>query len=785
MDKKSFIFIFTMIISFFLINQWYSSKNQEKLLQNMQNEASFATTSQEQLNSFTINPTDLPMTTFSAVPLDEMGARYGLMFNRSVVTIQPKNPPKQISVKKGTGLQVMDLIYSSDDGFCFYSENIDAMMNTAFLPQLKQIPVIFVPMNKEYKNLAYGTYQNQKVTLKAPFKEDAIVLVQDGKGFLPIGVYFAKSKRFELLSSYDLLRDFLSFKSAEIADVNKQEQFYVLENDFQQIVFSNFGGAIAEINLPFKSKENASVVLPVQFDRVIQSQYPYEASFPVVKALGVNQSNQTYPYKPKIGGYYPLLRRDLMERDGKKSHDLQSRFYALNLLYNGTPVSKSPYTLKRFEKDLIEFELNEGGRKITKTYRLPKENKAPYSILLTVKVDGDAKGLYLSTGVPEVELVGGTFIPLLQYAQEKKDQFIVEKVKLPKATYLHEKEKISYIANTNGYFGLMLSAGTNLAEGFAASFIPGNLAPTRISVIDAQYDRFPEGKYPGYELMLPLDPTQKVASYAFYAGPIQEDILQKADLGIASVMKNPGFKDAQTYYGITSFISEPFSKFLFLLMKMFYSITHSWGFSIILLTVALRVMLYPLNNWAATSMLKQQEAQPKLQALQEKYKKDPARLQQEMLRFYRENKINPLSAFLPLLIQIPFVIGLLDLLKSAFQLRGASFIPGWIDNLSAPDILFSWSYPIPFIGNSFHLLPILLGAIMYLQQKLNAPKTDPNSMTDQQRQAQVMSTVFTFLFPLMFYHFASGLNIYWLFSTLLAILQQVWTKRMHLKKKES
>src|SRR4029079_8667275 len=109
---------------------------------------------------------------------------------------------------------------------------------------------------------------------------------------------------------------------------------------------------------------------------------------------------------------------------------------------------------------------------------------------------------------------------------------------------------------------------------------------------------------------------------------------------------------------------------------------------------------------------------------------------------YRERGVNPLSGCLPMLIQMPFLIGMFDLLKSTFELRGASFIPGWIDDLAAPDVLFRWQTPIFFIGNEFHLLPIILGVVMFLQQRLmSSAPSDANLMTDQQRQQRVMGNV--------------------------------------------
>ena len=135
---------------------------------------------------------------------------------------------------------------------------------------------------------------------------------------------------------------------------------------------------------------------------------------------------------------------------------------------------------------------------------------------------------------------------------------------------------------------------------------------------------------------------------------------------------------------------------------------------------------------------------------------------------------------LPLLIQMPFLIGMFDLLKSSFELRGVSFIPGWIDNLTAPDVLFTWNYPIVFFGTQFHVLPILLGVVMYIQQKFSSTiSKNQKILTDQQKQQKFMGNIMVIVFAVMFYHFPSGLNIYWLSSMLLGILQQWYmTKKM-------
>jgi YidC/Oxa1 family membrane protein insertase len=122
---------------------------------------------------------------------------------------------------------------------------------------------------------------------------------------------------------------------------------------------------------------------------------------------------------------------------------------------------------------------------------------------------------------------------------------------------------------------------------------------------------------------------------------------------------------------------------------------------------------------------------------------------------------------------MPFLIGMFYMLKSSFPLRGAPFIPGWIDDLAAPDVVFSWGQHFWLIGNEFHLLPILTGLVMFLQGKMTqkVPK-DPSKLTDAEKQQKLMGTMMAVLFTVMFYNFPSGLNIYFMFSTILGILQQ-------------
>lgn len=580
-------------------------------------------------------------------------------------------------------------------------------------------------------------------------------------------------------------QDFAQEKEKISEDFPEQE-YYVLENQFQQLVFTNLNGALAEINLPFHSEKNPdSVVRKIGFDRIIQKDYPLNDHFPLYPYRKANENQKT---NPKIGGYYPLLRRNLIGVGGKASTKIPPQYYGLNIISDQTNPETNIYTLKRLEKDLIEFELVEGNRRITKTFSFPQDiNEAPYCIDVKINIQGDARGLLLTPGIPEVELISGSFTPALKYRVIRNQKSVIEEIKAPKDAVTFAHVIPNWICNGNGFFGIILDPLTQPGTGFSAFSIPGEITPTRLTLIDAQYQRFPASKYPGYDMQLPLNIKPGSSNFRIFAGPFDKKILQLLDRTFThpTTGVSPNYISAQSYHGWFAFISQPFAKFLFLLMSFFYKITFSWGISIILLTIALRLMLYPLNSWSIKSTLRLQEIGPKVTAIQEKYKKDPNRAKLEVMNLYRKQKINPFGGCLPMLIQVPFLFGMFDLLKTSFELRGVPFIPGWINNLTAPDVLFSWKYSIVFIGNSFHLLPVLLGVIMYMQQKYTASLSkikNATTTTDQQKQQKTMGNVMTIVFTVLFYNFPSGLNIYWISSMSLGILQQyIISKRTLIK----
>ena len=178
---------------------------------------------------------------------------------------------------------------------------------------------------------------------------------------------------------------------------SKEEEYFVLQNEYQQIVFSNIGGSIAEINLPFQSKQNLkSFVRPIHLDRVFLEEYTLNDHFPAFPYYINDGSGVKKVDQPKLGGFYPLLRRTLFNtlRETVIPHS-PIKHYALKITSdNFLSRETNLYTLKRLEKDLIEFELTDSDRKINKIFRFPKEQSdAPYCLEVSIKIDGDARGL--------------------------------------------------------------------------------------------------------------------------------------------------------------------------------------------------------------------------------------------------------------------------------------------------------------------------------------------------------------------------------------------------------
>ncbi len=244
-------------------------------------------------------------------------------------------------------------------------------------------------------------------------------------------------------------------------------------------------------------------------------------------------------------------------------------------------------------------------------------------------------------------------------------------------------------------------------------------------------------------------PPDGVVDYGLYVGPLNYEELKAFGLGLEKAV-DFGWK----------WIS-PLSRLVFSFMLWVHEAVPNYGIVIILLSLIVKVLFWPLTHKSFKSMREMQKLQPALAALKQKYKDDPKRLNQEMWKLYKERGVNPAGGCLPMLLQTPVFIALFNLLSRTIELRRAPFAL-WIDDLSAPDVMAHLPFTLPFIGNNLSLLPILMGIAMFIQQKLSS--TDP--------QQKAMTYMLPVIFTVIFYRFPSGLVLYWLVNNVLTIMHQ-------------
>jgi YidC/Oxa1 family membrane protein insertase len=235
-----------------------------------------------------------------------------------------------------------------------------------------------------------------------------------------------------------------------------------------------------------------------------------------------------------------------------------------------------------------------------------------------------------------------------------------------------------------------------------------------------------------------LEPQQSLnLSSQLYVGPEDTAVLKKLAPGL----------DLTVDYGWLWFLSDA----LFSIMKAIESVIGNWGWSIIFITILIKLMFYRLSASSYRSMANMRRLQPKLEQLKQRFGDDKAKFSQATMELYRQEKVNPLGGCLPILIQIPVFIALYWVLVESVELRHAPFML-WIHDLSASD--------------PYHVLPLVMGLTLFIQQKLNPTPPDP-------AQAKVMMMMPVFM-TILFWGFPAGLVLYWIVNNTLSILQQWW-----------
>lgn len=268
---------------------------------------------------------------------------------------------------------------------------------------------------------------------------------------------------------------------------------------------------------------------------------------------------------------------------------------------------------------------------------------------------------------------------------------------------------------------------------FVAAIIPDRAQPYHYYTKVLDGNRYIVGMYGPSTTVAPGATVE--FSMLYYAGPKDQDTLESLAPGL----------DLTVDYGSLWFLAKP----IFWLMQKLHAWTGNWGWTIVLLTLTVKLALYRLAAASYRSMAHMKRVQPRLLALRERYGNDRQRLNQAMMELYKEEKINPLGGCLPVVIQIPVFLALYWVLLESVELRQAPFL-GWIKDLSTYD--------------PYYVLPILMGVTMFLQQRMNPAPPDP-------MQAKVMQ-VLPIVFTIFFAFFPAGLVLYWLVNNILSIAQQ-------------
>lgn len=348
----------------------------------------------------------------------------------------------------------------------------------------------------------------------------------------------------------------------------------------------------------------------------------------------------------------------------------------------------------------------------------------------------------------------------------------------------YTKEKVKKLNLSNGQVKVY-DKGFSWA-GIAGKYFVQQVVPLASSAIQsASYSTKNEvDNFQDAQLLLvraPVSGSFAQDSYYVYMGPKVEKNLGIYNNAAENNWKLSNLKlDEALGSGWLSWL-ETFLKFL---MEFFYKLIPNWGVSIILMTILLKVAMFPLTKKSSVSTLKMQELQPRIKEIQDKYKNNPEKMNAEMGKFYKEAGYNPLSGCLPLLIQFPLIFAMFNLFNNYFEFRGAMFIPGWIPDLSVGDSIYIFPPTIPLIGGSaLRLLPIIYVASQLLFTKIT--QTASANAAGGGNSMKLMMYGMPLFFFFMFYNAPAGLLLYWTVSNFLQLIQQMFiNKIMHAKRVE-
>jgi YidC/Oxa1 family membrane protein insertase len=473
----------------------------------------------------------------------------------------------------------------------------------------------------------------------------------------------------------------------------------VLENEEMRVVFTTHGGAIQSVELKqHKQTGNENIVLN------------RDATEPVLNLLGWDGPAEvtSYDIQP-LGGKVSFRRKLASGATLERVYSLKDN-YRIVLEQTVSNPGAEPLTLPAYT-------MNIGTANPIHRHDTPTYTAASWM--------SHAGGAYHKNSVTDFD---ASTMPLVGY-QFREARSLIASPEGP----------INWAAVQNQFFALILTpAKDNLIS---------KVVMTRGKVTDADIKGAPllqtihaRADFEGFTLK---PEESRLQTYQLYAGPKEYARLQKLGRGEDLVMD----------FGWSGWLIKP----LLSMMRGIHSVVPSWGWTIILMTLIIRAIMWPLQSVQNKSMKQMQALQPKIQTLREKYKDNIQKMNEEQIKLFREYGVNPATGCLPLLVQLPVFIAFYVMLQSVTELRGASFM--WIADLTQPDTVGR----IPVIGWDLNLLPLIMTATSVLMIRM----TPQSAETQQMKFMQWLPLVFLFIL----YNFASALSLYMTVSNFVSIVQ--------------
>lgn len=387
-------------------------------------------------------------------------------------------------------------------------------------------------------------------------------------------------------------------------------------------------------------------------------------------------------------------------------------------------------------ENAISFVHLDQSKKVTKSYSFPNS-------LYYMELDVEVQNLTPSALTLKMPLIIGS----LDFSTNMQHQQFQDVVALTDEKTVHQNGKkdwesytAKYLSIRDRYFCIIVEP----QEGSALGFIK-KVSPKETSVGFA-FSR------------LDVPANQKISKkFYIYLGPQEISTITAIKSSWASIIN----------YGTFDIISQ----MLLQLLRFIYAIVHNWGWAIIILSILVYLILFPLSIKQMHSMKEMQRIQPLVEEIRKKHKDNPQKLNKEIMELYREHKINPLGGCLPLILQMPIFFALYQAMMRSVVLKGATFL--WIKDLSEPDRLFTLPNSLPILGNEINILPILMTIGMFIQQKTSTVAATGSSAEQQ----KIMMIVMPIMFGFIFYRMPSGLVLYWFVNSMLMLLYQIKINR--------